>query len=191
MHFLTLPLEIRTMVYKILAETSNPHITLFPDVPPYFDSDGALPQCPSDRCILRVCRLINSEATRVFPKPIYDIHVVRAAPIDPIYLDPLEEWHDRLPQASQKKVDHIRLILPTNCEVEDLRRRDAIKRLPDFNPGEAKLKLVLKALKLYFDYLKVVEIEARSTDLLQTAMNKLALNKTVTQVIIDRDCARR
>ena len=175
------------MVYKILVETSSPHITLFPDVPPYAPSDRAWRPYPSDRCILRVCKLINSEATRVFPKPIYDFHVIRAAPIDPMYLDPLEEWYDGLGEASQKKINHIRLILPDEYDIKILKNRNRIVRLQGLNLVEMKLKLVLEDLELYFENLKVVEVEAWSNDLLKTTVSALALIETITQIVIVRD----
>ena len=174
------------MVYKILTETSESHIILFPDVPPYAASDGARGRYPSDRCILRVCKLINREATLVFPKPIYYVHVVRAAPIDPTYANPLTEWYEGLTETSQKKVNHIRLILPDDDEIDMLRCNDRIKRLQGFNLVETKLNLVAKDLQWYFKHLKVVEVEAWSSNLLQATMNTLALIETVTQVTIVR-----
>ena len=178
------------MVYKILAETSNPHIILFPDVYPYAQYDGAQAQNPSDRCILRVCKLINSEANPLFPKPIYDIHVVRAAPIDPIYANPLVKWYEGLTEASQKKVNHIRLILPDYMKLCLLKRKGRSAGWGDCNSAETKLVYVMQDLEDYFKHLKVVELEPWSSNMLQRAMNLLERMKTVREVTIVRDVTR-
>ena len=187
MPFLTLPREIRNIIYKDLAETSNPHIILFPDVPPYVPYDGVKAQNPSDRCILRVCKLVNREASLVFPKPIYDIHIVRAATIDPIFANPLREWYEGLTEASQKQVNHIRLVLPDLDRFASRWLKNRMRKLDCLNLGVTKLNILIAEIEQYFKYLKVVELEPWPSDLLHTAMGSLLRVKAIRSVIVIRD----